>query len=155
MYQTLKALVETSIDYHLYGGDDNIYRSIHHPYSRYQVWKRYSEAKDANQITKEQYDELHRYYDKMLAPEEGTAIKKLRNYLTQSALFEVQRDRHLYTCTPSLKGPGMQISYFIYRQGNWVAWCDRQCPTIDDVLQAIKDYGLISEVSQYYITAHH
>ena len=148
MYETLKQLIEESIDLHLW--EDNLaLKSIHHPHSRYAVWKAYYNAKEAGQITTEEYQDLHTYYDKMLSEICTNSKELLIEQLKKCPSFEVYSNQMLYTCTKSLKSKGMQISLFIRRNEEWVAWGDRQCLSLDELTEAVYDYGIVYEVNKY------
>lgn len=148
MYETLKKLIEESIDAHIWE-DEMVLKSINHPLSRYRVWKTYFDAKEQGLITDEEYAQLHHQYDSELFAIKDSARDTLYKALEQNPYFEVWTNDKLYLSTKSIKSRGIQITTFIERNGELVAWSDRQCRTIKDLMEAILDYGITYDVNKY------
>lgn len=148
MYETLKQLITESIDAHIWE-DELVLKSIKHPLSRYQVWKQYFDAREKGLITEEEYQELHHHYDSELFAIKESAGEVLYKALEQTPYFEVWSNNKLYLSTKSIKSKGIQITTFIKRNGELVAWSDRQCPTIKALADAIFDYGIAYDVNKH------
>ena len=150
MYEQLKALIEESIDFHIYE-DKQVTTSVKHPLSRYQIWKTCNEAKEKGLISIREHHELYEYYllqlDLMINDTTSAILDFLSN---QEPYFEVWNDNILYLSTKSIKSKGIQITTFIKRNEELVAWCDRQCASINELMYAIKDYGISQKVYTYF-----